>query len=249
MGFGDRDDRVFGSLLRSIAPALVIGLLLIGCWLSVGARRPIRESGPDEPKIDLLAIQSVELGEFDVVSGQIAITDPSYGKSYIGPDGISKLVRTARKGKWRGRAIIYVVGNKDHTVCAELLAFPADHPLPESPSWEELSGCIGVDTGKAGFFDLQFIDSEAVVPKNFPWKDGKADPERLWYSYCCEITLGKPGAGVIPYGVVSSSGYGDGGYPVAVLRNDRGIVVGLRLVFDRIDHYDLSKLKLQPKVK
>ena len=34
----------------------------------------------------------------------------------------------------------------------------------------------------------------------------------LWYNHACDITLSEMSAGVMPYGVVSSSGFGDGSY-------------------------------------
>ena len=34
----------------------------------------------------------------------------------------------------------------------------------------------------------------------------------LWYNHVCDITLSEMSAGVMPYGVVSSSGFGDGSY-------------------------------------
>lgn len=73
----------------------------------------------------------------------------------------------------------------------------------------------------------------------------KKDNER-WYSMCCGKTLGvltEPGeyeeddmmietyqSGVVPFGCVSRSGYGDGGYPVYIMKyNDE--IIGIKVVF------------------
>ena len=44
------------------------------------------------------------------------------------------------------------------------------------------------------------------------------------------------GAGVLEYGVVSSSGYGDGSYTAYVARNDNNQVIAVRIVF--LSKYD-----------
>ena len=59
----------------------------------------------------------------------------------------------------------------------------------------------------------------------------KAAPTRDWYEICCDKSLSNVGAGVIDYGVVSSSGYGDGGYSTYAVYNQDGRVVGIKLRF------------------
>lgn len=60
-------------------------------------------------------------------------------------------------------------------------------------------------------------------------------PERwdavVWYSHCCDLTLGKQQAGVILYGVVSSSGYGDGYYTALRHLNAAGKVDCIAVLF------------------
>lgn len=79
---------------------------------------------------------------------------------------------------------------------------------------------------------------------NKPKKDGDR-----WYDVNCANTLGvynQPGkyhkddinerlGGVIPFGVVSQSGYGDGGYPCHVAK-ENGKIVGIKITF--IDDFD-----------
>jgi hypothetical protein len=48
---------------------------------------------------------------------------------------------------------------------------------------------------------------------------------------CCRQSLGELGAGVVPGGVVSSSGIGDGAYEWFTRVDAKGAVVGIRIVF------------------
>lgn len=69
--------------------------------------------------------------------------------------------------------------------------------------WQVADFAVGVDSGQAGFFDNE----------NFVARNGGHDD--AWYSQMCDITLSRARAGVFSDGVVTSSGYGDGGYPCA----------------------------------
>jgi hypothetical protein len=57
------------------------------------------------------------------------------------------------------------------------------------------------------------------------------DPGALWYMRCCHLTLTKLAAGVLPYGVVASSGYGDGSYDCYVGRSSEGKIVRVEIEF------------------
>jgi hypothetical protein len=101
-------------------------------------------------------------------------------------------------------------------------------------NWQWVQGLdVGVDSGQAGFFDLaQYTD--AVSDKSNRGEDGcKFD---AFYSGVCDLTLADPSWGVVPFGAVSSSGYGDGGYNCYVLRkptSDPAVseLVGAYIVF------------------
>jgi hypothetical protein len=125
--------------------------------------------------------------------------------------------------------------------CGELQAFLAAEPVPDRPHWKGLHRDIGVDSGQAGFFDWQHFRSRSAVPADWPWKRPMLIPQQPWYSMCCDVTLFGDHAGVIPYGAVSSSGWGDGGYRAYALRDDAGVVVGLRLVFLNPNEYEPAR--------
>lgn len=59
-----------------------------------------------------------------------------------------------------------------------------------------------------------------------------------WYDVCCALTLSDMCAGVLPEGrgVLSSSGYGDGGYTAYRLVNTSGEAVGVKIKF--LDHQE-----------
>jgi hypothetical protein len=78
-------------------------------------------------------------------------------------------------------------------------------------TWAEQGPFVGVDSGQAGIFDASNYRNDNVIvgmPEN-AHICGKLDK---FYGACCDVTLGDVGAGVIPFGFVSSSGWGDGGY-------------------------------------
>lgn len=96
--------------------------------------------------------------------------------------------------------------------------------------------------------DFLGIKDRIIVSKSesFLSKKRMEQDNEKWYSMCCGKTLGvltEPGeyekddmmiksyqGGIVPYGCVSRSGYGDGGYPVYVMKvNDE--VVGIKVVF------------------
>jgi len=95
-----------------------------------------------------------------------------------------------------------------------------DHMAELDSTWENSGIHVGVDSGQAGFFDLEMF---ATVCKEEAVKD-------KFYDEICDLTLADASWGVHPTGVVSSSGYGDGGYDCLVRRVD-GVVVEAMLVY------------------
>lgn len=52
-----------------------------------------------------------------------------------------------------------------------------------------------------------------------------------WYEICCDKTLSNQQAGIVPGGCVSSSGYGNGGYPAYYANDKDGLVNAIKIVF------------------
>ena len=82
----------------------------------------------------------------------------------------------------------------------------------------------GVDSGQMGIYDL----------------DKSRDTSDTDYDRICNITLGAGRSGIIGrYGVVSSTAYGDGTYPVSVKKSaSTGAIVYVRIDFDPAEYED-----------
>ena len=96
----------------------------------------------------------------------------------------------------------------------------------------KLAGHCGVDSGQI-----------MVIDPCYAFKD-EFDDTNSNYRNVCEITLGDPNYGEFPLpangytssiGVATSSGYGDGEYPVYVDINNDNRVVALHIYFDGLE--------------
>jgi hypothetical protein len=102
--------------------------------------------------------------------------------------------------------------------------------------WEEAPGDVGVDSGQAGIFSYDSYRNDAIAsgiqteepPFTLPHREEAGD---RWYEKMCEMTLSKDSWGVYDNGVVSSSGIGDGGYPLFIVRDRSGFIVAMRVEF------------------
>jgi hypothetical protein len=100
--------------------------------------------------------------------------------------------------------------------------------------WEEHSE-IGVDSGQAGIFcETSYrndIVAESIVTPQSDFHivfDGEGEK---WYEKMCKFTLSKDQCGTYETGVVTSSGIGDGGYPLDVIRERNGYIVGMKITY------------------
>lgn len=90
--------------------------------------------------------------------------------------------------------------------------------------WEKV-GEIGVDAGLCWVGDPCYILH--TTPGNEPKDLGKD-----WLEFCNTLPEENPVAKQYDEGVVVSTGYGDGSYPVYVKKNDEGRIVGVMVKFD-----------------
>ena len=100
----------------------------------------------------------------------------------------------------------------------------------ENESWEYV-GIVGVDSGQMMLSDPSYVkdfaDSDDVEKLLDAIKDGGSD-DSYSYTGACSQSNTPQQAGVLvndigaEMGVVCSSGFGDGGYPVYVKRHDFG---------------------------
>lgn len=103
----------------------------------------------------------------------------------------------------------------------------ADHAITEmDDTWVRSDIHVGVDSGQAGFFDLKQFEDQLSEGRY------EAPKWEAFYKRCCNLTLEtKYSFGVIEFGAISSSGYGDGGYPLFLKRDEQGKVIAARIVF------------------
>jgi len=154
------------------------------------------------------------------------------------------IVNNVRKGTWLAHSNIETVGDWGQRNI-DLTIHHADIKINES-DWEELPGTFGVDSGQFGFFDRDhYRKAESVkdMPKydfggDFLTDDSDRDAD-IWYHACCKITLDHPESwGVLPNGVVSSSGFGDGSYDVYGIKDAYGEYAAFRVVFIDMNEED-----------
>lgn len=139
--------------------------------------------------------------------GYVDITDPCYDKTYW-----ARLRGELPPGEYDYAANIDDVVK---SICILRKGW-------EGCAQSKFIGYIGVDAGLAGFFDNKpdYNDDEWLDVCNFIWKQhNKVCEAHLDNAMRCE-------------GVFSSSGYGDGEYPVYQLVSDyTGVIVGYEIKF------------------
>ena len=116
--------------------------------------------------------------------------------------------------------------------CSSIIAIHEDY-INKDLNWEYHSE-IGVDSGQAGIFCESSYRNDSIEidtpPTDFvlPYNDSEGD---AWYEKMCRFTLGEDRWGSYNTGVVSSSGYGDGGYPLDIARDRSGFIIGMKVTF------------------
>ena len=165
------------------------------------------------------------LGHFEVRNG-IILSDPCYKKDTWCALEIPK--DRVKQGVWEA-SVCY----KDKR-CSKLMAFHENF-VPrniKSADWKPQNDELGVDSGQLGIYDSEFYN-DCSVAKHYKFIDEEhknLGDNGLWYGMNCDITLSDVMAGILPYGCVSSSGYGDGAYLADYLIDNKKIV-GIRITF------------------
>ena len=174
--------------------------------------------------------------KFNVVSGKMILSDPCYELGTWCQGKISNV----KNGEWVG--IIEQSDEGDWGVRnSRLISMNIDSMIKNPKLEMELmsSGELipftgGVDSGQFGHFDFDnYRKDENVInsPKLFDdeWEQESGDK---WYRACCYQTHKTDDSfGVVPYGVVSSSGYGDGSYLTYGIKDETDKWVGFMTIF------------------
>jgi hypothetical protein len=167
--------------------------------------------------------QTINLGP------EVYVTDPCYSA----PTWCQTKLTNVLPGEWVVSMIYDELGGSNRN--AELYLIHKDYQSTRGLSFDWL-GDFGVDSGQAGVFDAaSYRDDAYAAGITTPEVDFDlmGDPEDgdAWYTKMCKFTLASDGWGAYAAGAVSSSGYGDGMYPVYGAENQDGKVVALQLVF------------------
>lgn len=91
---------------------------------------------------------------------------------------------------------------------------------------------VGVDSGQAGFFDLEPFAAQSATQEENGGYNQDTEHGKFYRSIYEQTSEGEPAAvGIVPFGAASSSGYGDGSYNLYVLRDKDGLVIEAVIVF------------------
>ena len=182
-------------------------------------------------------MEKTPIGSFEVTSGHITASDPCYE-----PGTWCSGSFPAKNGKWD--AFLIMSDEGEWGVRVAQLQIAHEHFLSSEREYKivPLDADIGVDSGQAGFFDKALYDKHGGRGKFFD--------EESFYGKCCALTTdfknyGENGliikrkyGGVIEWGVVSCSGYGDGGYECVLYVNNDGVAVAAIITFISDEFFD-----------
>lgn len=163
------------------------------------------------------------IGVFKVRGDRLMLSDPCYERG----TWCQGVVEDVKPGKYVAKVAIETETHGWGPRVAELEAVHQD--FTGAPVYSRLPFEVGVDSGQAGIFD------DLIYPEGNRDQGGEFNKDGF-YDICCNITLegGSSccGAGVLlDGGVVSSSGYGDGGYAAYAAKDGNGKVVAVKIVF------------------
>lgn len=138
---------------------------------------------------------TIHIGAFAVKGGKLMVTDPCYKRGTWCQSELCNVL----DGRWL--ASIEVSNDEETGSWGDRVSKISIRHSDGIPKSFKTIENIGVDSGQAGFF------CESKYPKIDIGDFGDTD---TFYGKVCKLTSGDRQAGVIDFGAVSSSGYGDG---------------------------------------
>lgn len=168
--------------------------------------------------------------KFEIKSGKVVLSDPCYELG----TWCQGVINNVKNGEWCAEAThVESWGRR----VASLVSYHKDYPTTANDVMADgkiLNFDGGVDSGQFGHFDFDgYRDDNSIigVPRICPEPENIICEDEPWYSMCCDRTIGGDGFGVLPLGVVSSSGYGDGSYDTFGIMNENGEYVAFATIF------------------
>ncbi len=171
-----------------------------------------------------------------VLGSEVMVSDPCYTEptwcqvklNNVKPGNYYAFHKKHDAGDWGVRSSMIMVIHEDH--------------INDNLRWKESDREVGVDSGQAGIFSYDTYRNDSLdmeVPtvgydgKNFDWIDTALKPENegdVWYNKMTKMTLTEKGWGTYSNGIVSRSGFGDGGYQLFTVTR-YGKVIGMAIDF------------------
>jgi len=159
---------------------------------------------------------------FEVKSGKIVVSDPCY---HIDPTFDKAHMLEARNGEWT-------------TSCE----YEDQERRISILSARHLRGVVATEKHVASAVDsgqMSIVDANEYRRDCIAVLEGEGLTGEPWYDMCCEKTLSADGYGLLPGGVVSSTGYGDGCYDTVMGLDSDGKVVSVKITFIPEDETEL----------
>jgi hypothetical protein len=159
--------------------------------------------------------------QFEIKSGRMVISDPCYELNLP----VNAIINNVKKGKWDS----IVITSEDNRFIEKLIVYNIDSFISGEFGDYEIKNIqdeanllpyeFGVDSGQFGFFDFEGYGNNKKCERLKKFSKTKIQPENPFYSICCDRVSSGEGWGTLPFGVVSTSGGGDGTYEVYGLKN------------------------------
>ncbi len=165
------------------------------------------------------------IGEFELTTPIMRVSDPCYEREVWCCGTIANCktgtweAAVLYRSVWGQRVAVLAVRHKETGPDFTAIRKRGIYTRKGLTNWEHQSFEVGVDSGQAGFFDEAFYQDDSVFDDHAP---AKHEFDTAWYNHACDTTLADSQAGVIPYGAVSRSGIGDGGYDCFTHENADG---------------------------
>ena len=160
------------------------------------------------------------------LGSEVRVSDPCYGDDVwcktrltdVLPGEYHVDVQKSDEGSWGRRVSSLTVTHKDY--------------VGKNLKYQEHGG-IGVDSGQAGIFCESSYRNDSIeieTPESDFHIVFEGEGEK-WYEKMCKFTLSKESYGTYESGVVATSGYGDGSYPLDIARNEDKNIVSMVITF------------------
>lgn len=167
-----------------------------------------------------------KIGEFEVWSGTLLISDPCYELDREELDG-QEIVEKSGDGIW-----CFYNFREGYEVLRAFAVLKDIEKESAGFTIQELSRLL-VDSGQIGIFDADMYRKDGQFPKDYVPLCCYSDREEGWVfkAACCDCTLSREYAGVIPSGGVTRCKGGDDGIYHGCIYRYKGQAVAVMLEF------------------